>query len=185
MIPPDLTAEFLEIAEKKANCQIYDDECYYIARRNRSSSKYAAYTHVEPTVVGMPLSEFSRKENRPFYKVYVSVKGGTKDKLAALCKERFAGRLLISSSQKSNIEAVSALTSKSKALDAVAKRYGIARENILAFGDALNDLDMIKYAGIGVAVADASPELKAAADMVAEKARDDGVAKIIEELCLR
>ncbi|MDR3216405.1 MAG: HAD family hydrolase [Clostridiaceae bacterium] len=185
MIPPDLLTEFLEIAEKDAWCQIYDDERYYIERKNCHSTKYAKYTHVNPTVVDMPLSEFVRRENRPFYKVYASIEGKAKDRLAAVCQERFNGRLLVSSSQKSNIEAVSALTSKSKALDAIAKRYGITRKHILAFGDALNDLDMIEYAGTGVAVADADPVLFETADIVTDKACDDGVARIIEELCLK
>ncbi len=64
------------------------------------------------------------------------------------------------------IELYSPQNNKGMALDYVAKHYDIPRENVIAFGDGLNDLEMIQYAGIGVAVKNACPELKELADVV-------------------
>ena len=64
------------------------------------------------------------------------------------------------------------------------KRYlehtGIAREEIIAFGDAENDLEMIRYAGIGVAMGNGSEEVKAAADFVTADIDDDGIEKALK-----
>lgn len=64
------------------------------------------------------------------------------------------------------------------------KRYlehtGIAREEIIAFGDAENDLEMIRYAGIGVAMGNGTEEVKAAADFVTADIDDDGIEKALK-----
>jgi len=62
------------------------------------------------------------------------------------------------------------------------KAYGISLENVVAFGDDLNDIGMLKAAGIGVAVGNALPEVKAAADYVCGDCDDDGVARWIESV---
>lgn len=57
---------------------------------------------------------------------------------------------------------------------------GIAPEEIIAFGDAENDLDMIRFAGIGVAMGNAAEEIKAVADYVTADIDDDGIAKALQ-----
>ncbi|WBL19801.1 HAD family hydrolase [Citricoccus sp. NR2] len=59
---------------------------------------------------------------------------------------------------------------------------GVAAEEVAAFGDMLNDLEMITWAGTGYAVASAHPQLIDAADAVAGACDDDGVARAIEHL---
>ena len=65
---------------------------------------------------------------------------------------------------------------KAIGLEAAIARLGIPRENSIAFGDNLNDLGMINYAGVGVAMADGKPEVIAAADLVVPGPGEDGVA---------
>lgn len=68
------------------------------------------------------------------------------------------------------------------------KRYleyaGIKREEIIAFGDAENDLDMLRFAGIGVAMGNGSEEAKAAADYVTADIDDDGIEKALKHFNL-
>ena len=68
------------------------------------------------------------------------------------------------------------------------KRYleltGIRREEIIAFGDAENDLDMIQYAGIGVAMGNAKEAVKEVADYVTDDIDDDGIEKALKHLGL-
>ena len=68
------------------------------------------------------------------------------------------------------------------------KRYlehtGIAPEEIIAFGDAENDLDMLRYAGIGVAMGNADEEVKAVADYVTADVDDDGIEKALKHFNL-
>jgi hypothetical protein len=59
---------------------------------------------------------------------------------------------------------------KSRALQWVCDRLGLRRERTVACGDAQNDLDMLRWAGLGVAVAEAGPDVRAAAGLVVPRA---------------
>ena len=77
---------------------------------------------------------------------------------------------------------ISPLTdNKGEAVKYLAKYYGIPIEKTVAMGDNLNDLSMIKAAGLGVAVANATEKLKQAADFVSVSNNEGAVAQIIEK----
>ena len=60
-------------------------------------------------------------------------------------------------------------------------KLGISRDEMIAFGDAENDLAMLEYAGIGVAMANASEEVKVVADEVTLDNNSDGIAAALEK----
>ena len=91
--------------------------------------------------------------------------------------------LSVSSSLDQNVEINQGHANKGEALLALAKHLGIEREQTLAFGDGLNDLSMLKEAGVGVAMANACDEAKALADWVTLSCDEDGVARGIEKYC--
>jgi HAD-superfamily hydrolase, subfamily IIB len=70
---------------------------------------------------------------------------------------------------------------KAKALDTVLIPMGYKREEMIAFGDGHNDASMVKYAGIGVAMANAVEDLKAIADEITLSNEEDGIAHILNE----
>jgi len=69
---------------------------------------------------------------------------------------------------------------KSKALAGLARVWGFDVSEIVAFGDDLNDIDMLSFAGIGVAMGNALDEVKSAADCVCGGNEEDGLARWIE-----
>ena len=71
---------------------------------------------------------------------------------------------------------------KALGLDALARHLGLTAQQVMAIGDGGNDLAMIRYAGLGVAMANASEEVKAAADRITASNDEDGVAKIIYDI---
>ncbi len=73
---------------------------------------------------------------------------------------------------------------KGTAVRALAERLGVPREAIVAVGDNLNDLAMIEYAGLGVAMGNAPETLRAAADVVAPSNDDHGLQEVIERFIL-
>ena len=73
---------------------------------------------------------------------------------------------------------------KSMAVQALARFWHIDQKNIAAFGDDMNDMDLLLYAGCGVAMANALDEAKAAAGYICRTNDDDGVARWIEEYIL-
>lgn len=71
---------------------------------------------------------------------------------------------------------------KGTVLAGLAGRVGLAAAQVLAFGDGPNDAGMLAWAGIGVAMANAHPDLLAVADRVTGSNDDDGVAVVLEQL---
>lgn len=69
-------------------------------------------------------------------------------------------------------------------VDAVAKQLGLSSESVICVGDAGNDLAMIEYAALGVAMENASEDVKRVANYVTHSNNDDGVAHIIEKFML-
>ena len=62
------------------------------------------------------------------------------------------------------------------------KHAGLKREDSYAFGDGINDLEMLTLVGHGVAMGNADPRIKAIADIVSEDALEDGLAKAFVRL---
>jgi hydroxymethylpyrimidine pyrophosphatase-like HAD family hydrolase len=87
-----------------------------------------------------------------------------------------------SNSADSLLEIAAAGVSKASALTRVCAERGIASEEVVAFGDMPNDLPMLRWAGHAVAVANAHPELLAAADEVTSSNDEAGVARVLERL---
>ena len=83
-----------------------------------------------------------------------------------------------------NIEVNSSAATKGQGLAALCKLLGIKAEEVLAFGDDLNDADMIRFAGVGVAMENAIEELRAAADWVTASNSEAGIARGIERFVL-
>ncbi len=82
------------------------------------------------------------------------------------------------------VEVYTAGVSKQAGLETVAARLDVPRESVMAIGDHINDLEMIRWAGIGVAVQNAIPEILEAADYVTASVYEDGVARAIERFIL-
>ena len=83
-----------------------------------------------------------------------------------------------------NVEINQTRANKGAALLALAQHLGCGAENIMSFGDGLNDLSMIEAAGLGVAMDNAFDEVKACAAYITDDCDHDGVATAIEKFCL-
>jgi len=75
-------------------------------------------------------------------------------------------------------------TTKQTMLARYAELCGIRQEEVMAVGDHLNDLEMVAWAGTGVAVGNAVPGLKEAADYVTVRERSYGVEEAVKHFCL-
>lgn len=73
-------------------------------------------------------------------------------------------------------------TSKWSALQALAAREGLSRDAICAVGDEVNDLSMIRGAGIGVAMGNAREDVKSAADFTTGHCEEDGVVDVVDRI---
>lgn len=80
------------------------------------------------------------------------------------------------------VEVMAEGVTKATGLARLCAHLGIDRADVVAFGDALNDVEMLRWAGRGVAMADAEPVVQDAADETTASNADDGVARVIERL---
>lgn len=94
------------------------------------------------------------------------------------------GEFELSNSTPTNIEVNPSGINKAKGLKLVCERIGIDMKNVMAVGDSLNDLAMIKEAGLGIAMGNAQDTVKKAAAWVTSSNNEDGVAKAIQKWVL-
>jgi len=106
-----------------------------------------------------------------------------KDKLKKVRAEiqKINGIEIVSSS-KYNIEITSSGVSKGKAVEILASYYNLKREEIIAIGDSENDLSMIEFAGMGVAMGNATDMVKGKSNFITDTNDNEGVAKAIKKL---
>ena len=81
------------------------------------------------------------------------------------------------------IELVPKGIDKAQSLNRLLELIGLSTNDMIAFGDGYNDLSMLKLAGVGVAMANAVPEVRAEADFITKSNEEDGVAFAIEKFC--
>ncbi len=140
---------------------------------DRFDDKYATQTAklFRPDVIG-PLEAVCAA---PLTKLMFLGEPGVMDELEKLLRERYSDRAWIVRQDPDLLQLAHHEVSKAEALKCVARHYGIEMGNVMAIGDAPNDLEMIEAAGVGVAMDNAHPIVKAAADWVAPSNNDHGV----------
>ena len=77
---------------------------------------------------------------------------------------------------------VAAGNSKAAGMEAICRHFGIRQEETLAFGDGGNDIEMLQWAGIGVAMGNAEQNVKEAADLVTTSVDDEGIEQAVKQL---
>jgi hypothetical protein len=113
---------------------------------------------------------------------------GPKEKMAeirAAMVKPFVHQVIMTQTEGELVQISHATVSKAHALRVVAGEMGVMRDQIMAIGDQTNDVDMLRWAGIGVAMGNAVPEVLAVADMVTDHHDADGAAKAIHEVIIR
>jgi len=122
--------------------------------------------------------------NRPVTKLLLV---GQKDKLTEvgiLLREELAGELVIAQTEEHLLQVIHKLASKALCLRSVAAQLGINRSEVMAIGDNANDCGMLRWAAMGVAMANSSPRTMEAADYVTDSNDNDGVAHAVRRAVL-
>lgn len=112
---------------------------------------------------------------------------GEPTRLATLEKsmyEHLHGRMGVFRSEPYFLELVPKGIDKAQSLAVLLNEIGMTKEEMIAVGDGFNDLSMIKYAGMGVAMSNAQPIVKENADFITLSNEEDGVAHVVEKFVL-
>ena len=176
-IPLELAREAiaeLDAAGFPPNC--YVDDGLAVAKHTPYSEAYAAFQHIPVSEVGDLLGWLERPPTK-----LVAV--GEPADLAVLRGElaqHLDGRLYMTTSLPWLLELGHTGVSKATGVAFVAGLLGLEREQIVAFGDGENDVEMIEWAGFGVSVELGHERLREHADWICPGPDQDGVARVIE-----
>ncbi len=127
-------------------------------------------------------SAFRCMEEKPVYKIIAS----SREKIQAV-RDALAEipGLSLSRSWYDNVEIMPEGIDKGTGVKALADHYGVPMEDVMALGDELNDLPMIKAAGWGIAMGNADESVKKSARFITDDYEADGVAKAIRRYALQ
>ncbi len=129
------------------------------------------------------LKEHIRETGHDVQKVQAFLRNRSdKEEITALLQKTFPD-LIITSSTPDNIEINDRMANKGHALRQLAEYLGIPMEETMALGDGTNDLTMVREAGIGVAMENGHPDVKAAADYISKSNEENGVAEAVRKFC--
>ena len=176
-IPLELARETIAALQDEGfglNCYV-DDELY-VAEITPEARKYADFQHLELHPVGDLLAWLQA----PPTKLVVIDDPVVLDRLEERMKARFDGRLYISKSLPYFLEFASPEVTKGSGLAFLAEHLGFSSSGTVAFGDGENDVELLEWAGYGVAVANAHDRVKEIADFVCPGVDEEGVAQVLE-----
>lgn len=100
-------------------------------------------------------------------------------------RELLGGQVHLAKSKPRFLEVGHPEATKGRALQELAAWLQVDRSQVLACGDSFNDIEMLEFAGLGVAVGNAPPEIKSRAGYVTASNNEDGVAQALERFVLR
>ena len=178
----------LDCEEMGVHTQLYDTESLYCATKSAGykplyGEKYALRCGIQYTDVPS-LSEYLMKTRMDNVKVIFMDEPEKLQRYLKMFEEKYGGIAKFNASAPYMGEAFSKEAGKDVACDVICARMGITINECIAFGDSMNDFAMLKHAGLGVAMANAWPEVLEIADYITDGSEDDGVGKAIEKLCL-
>ncbi len=154
---------------------VYVNDQLYMDQLTPWGQRYAANARVETHVAD--LAELLKEH--PSHKLLGVGEVDRIDALQEQLQSQFGDKLYFVKSKPTYLEILAPEVSKGRALQELVAAWGFSREEVMAIGDAPNDLSMITWAGTGVAIGNASEVVKKAADFVVADHDHCGVAEAI------
>ncbi len=167
------------IDEMGVYLQVYPGKGYYCNKRCAHTDKYEASIRVPCQELGVPVSTWMQGS---MIKMLAIATPEIIDDLQKKLYAAFPSGVNFMKSKAHYLEIVGEGIDKGRAIEVLAEKMGLARDEIMAFGDGQNDASMLAAAGWGVAMENAVPECKNVARIIAPRNTEDGVAQVIEKL---
>ena len=178
--PVSLVPELRDFArERDLSLTLYEDDCIYVEHKREPDDFYIKWFGLPFRVVPDLAAAVTRRPTK-----FLII--GQEPKLDALRPEverHFGTRMQIMRSYIYFLEGLPLGADKGTALAWLAERLGIRREETMALGDSGNDTAMVTWAGTGVAMGNATAEVKQVAQYIAPTIHEDGAAEAIERFC--
>jgi Cof subfamily protein (haloacid dehalogenase superfamily) len=187
-VPVEIARELIDYFEQshlldRLSIHVYRDDCLYVRDINADTELYIGRSGIGVSPVADLRTVLT---HQPTKILAMSEDIDLIDKLRLDLRQRYTpDQLHVTTSVPIFLETTQSGVNKASAIDYVAQELlGIAAENVLAIGDNYNDVEMIAYAGVGVAMGNAPTDVQSLADWVAPDIEADGVAVAIEKFIL-
>ncbi|PMB02580.1 phosphatase [Fischerella thermalis CCMEE 5273] len=165
----------------KVEMDILMDANSYVSREALKKAAEKQFQQASVTTVSSFEEVLSNKETNIYKILFFSFENTKlKESQHKVCAQ-FGADVVVSSSGKHNIEMTHPQAQKGYAVQKIADRYGIQLRDILAIGDNLNDLSMLRIVGHPVAMGNAETDVKNEAEFVTNTNDEDGVAFALEK----
>ncbi len=145
------------------------------------------YALLESRINHMPIKvveDFRSYVDFDINKCLVTAPADRAPELERQLQERYGDRASVYRSEPFFIEIMPQNVDKATSLDRMLSTVGLTRENAVCCGDGFNDISMIRYAGLGVAMGNAQPAVKEAADFITGTNDEDGLVTVIDDFIL-
>ena len=180
-LPADLIAPVYEEAAKlQVAIMAYRDSAKEIIVAG-GVTDYVAADAAASCVTIRETDQFVKELSFPINKIFVSGEPDKMKEVERILQRKFGSVLNVFRSDPYYVELLPKYTDKGVAVDKLVKYMDITRERVMCVGDSNNDLPMLRYAGMGVAMGNASDRIKEQADYVTDSNDDDGIVKVIEK----
>lgn len=149
-----------------------------------SGIKPNEYTELESRINSLPIQQvdnFVEYVNSPVNKLLITGDPAITEKLEGILKEKFHKFLNIYRSDSFFLEVMPQNIDKANSLQKLLNSVGLTADQMICCGDGFNDLTMIEYAGLGVAMANAQDIVKENADFITKSNDEDGVLYVINQ----
>ena len=120
--------------------------------------------------------------NTDFYKILLMGDEEQLNEFETFIPEEWKDEFYVVRSQKYLVEVLTKGVNKAFGLEKLAQKLNIQPSEIAAIGDAANDIEMLEYAGLAIAMGNASEEVKSISDIVTDTNENNGVIKAIDNL---
>lgn len=183
-LPEEVALEaFRMTVDAGLSCHIYDDKNIYVSRETEYSDRDFRLSGLKPVVP----PEFEEVIRRGVYKLVIPGHPEFVIPVEAEFKVLFRDRATVFVSKPFFLEVLPLNAGKGEALQEIAENFlGISRDEVMAFGDSMNDESMIRYAGISVAMNNSRQEILDLAKFTTDHTNDeDGIADFLEKHVLQ
>lgn len=175
-LPPDIVRRIAAFCHRNGYyVQLYNDDRLLVERRTKE-------TEIDPDLLHNPcveVGDFTKADLGPTPKMLLVADPKAVPAIRRQLQQEFGDALYLAASKDYLVEIMGQGVSKASALQLICDQLGIRREEVVCCGDNSNDAAMIQWAGLGVAVGNASQEVKALADYTAQHTFGDAVAEVI------
>jgi len=181
LIPPDIAYKLIDISlEKNLHLQVYQDDILYSPSENKKLLDYVEMAKV-PYKIEPDLTKIA---GRGFTKALFIEDSDYLDSLQDELRTSFGEQAHIAKSKATFLEVTHPEANKASALLYLAQKLGIDQSEIIGIGDNHNDLELIKTAGLGIAMGNGVKELKEIAEYISLTNNEEGVRHVIEKFIL-